>query len=169
MDAACMVGEQRWAITYFYIQQERFLGLFHNPLLSGCIHRQSVHPSTIELLELADVGDSRKDEESQAFSSLGQMERLLCNLPQNLTPREISQVAGVSMSHQQLRFILAYMMEPFHILLCCLVTLDLLSPCGAVEILQVFLQSSSAIQFSWEINRCVDWIVLIPLTFLLQS
>lgn len=133
------------------------------------IHLKGIHSGPIELFELGGVGDSIEGEESQPFSSAGQLEGLLGDFLQHLPPRQVSQIAGVGMGHQQLWMLLANGVEPLNVFLSSLRTWDLCPPVAAIEVLQVFLQGSLPVQLHRKINRSIDRVVLVTFDLFLQS
>lgn len=72
------------------------------PLLFGQFN--AVHATAVELLEAVWAGHARKGEESQALFT-AQPQRLLCNASQDLTARQVTQVTGVCMGHQESRIL----------------------------------------------------------------
>lgn len=133
------------------------------------IHLEGIHAGAIELLELGGVGDSIEGEESQPFSSAGQLEGFLGNFLQHLPTRQVSQIPSVGMGHQELWVVLAYVVEPLNIFLSSLRTWDLFPPVSAVEVLQVLLQGSFPVQLRREIHRGINWVVLVTFNLFLQS
>lgn len=73
------------------------------------------------------------------------------------------------MGHQELWLVLAYVVEPLDVFPSSLRTWDLFPPVSAIEVLQVFLQGSFAVQLCRKIHRGIDWIVLVTLNLFLQS
>lgn len=133
------------------------------------IHLKGIHAGAIELLELGGIGHSVEGEESQPFSSAGQLEGLLGNFLQHLPPRQVSQIPSVGMGHQELWVVLAYIVEPLNVFLGSLRTWDLFPPVAAIEVLQVFLQGSFPVQLRRKIDGGVNWVVLVTFNLFLQS
>ena len=151
------------------VEQEGGLGLVQDPLPDLGGHLQSVHAGAVQLLELGGTGNIGESEEGQALPGAGQIQSLLSNLLENLAPRQVSQVAGVGMGHQQFGLGAPHLLESLNIALGGLRVGDGLLPTGPVPEGHVLLQGGPAVQLLWEVEGSIDGVLLVAFDLLLQG
>lgn len=101
---------------YLNVELEGSDGLLQHlaPLLLRQLH--AVHPAAVQLFEQVGTGDARESEERHTVAA-AQLQGFLGDPTQDLPPRQVTQVAGISMCQQVLRVLLPDLKKRFTVLL----------------------------------------------------
>ena len=125
---------------------EGLIGLFDDAISHRLIDRQIVEDGAVVGLETLLVRDAVEFVEAQAVV-LAEIHRLLGDVLEDLTAREIADVAGVVVAHQQLGCLLGHPADAGHILLGPRGGLDLLAPAGSEIEGEILLQALASVEF----------------------